>query len=579
MSVGGLTGAIWPDEPPSSALANIRTYVYELRRQLQRADGREGRLSSHPEGYRLTVDTDELDLLRFRSLADAGDRAAQCGDHRTAEECFAGALRMWRGRPVEGLELGRSLAAKLTVLEEERWAVASARIDSQLALGRNAQAVSELWDMTTERPLCERSWAQLMVALCGVGRTAEALAAYRQARQILVEEIAVEPGVELQRLQSAILRGEAPGATPSPAPVGAPEGPVVIRAAAGVPCDLPPRPPMLVGRDDVLGQLDAVAELFGTEHGRPDAAVVALSGPPGIGKTATALAAAYRLRHRFPQAQLFATLDGTSDRPRSSGDVIVELLGALGLPPSAIPSGQYEQEALYRSMIADRRTLLVLDDVADTAQIRPLLPGVGRCLVLVTSRPSLVDLDADLRLTLPPLTRAASAQLLVTLVGEARAAAEPRETARVAEACEGLPLALRIAGARLAARPTSSLSAMARSLADEHTRLNELVVGDLSVRARLAQSFRALAPMTREVFRRLGSAGAETVTAGSLQNELGLPETVAESVLDELTQYHFLIPVAERPAEHRIPDLYRAFAKASRVPVAAPVPDGRRPSP
>ncbi|MHC3470938.1 AfsR/SARP family transcriptional regulator [Streptomyces sp. 7R007] len=579
MSVGGLTGAIWPDEPPSSALANIRTYVYELRRQLQRADGREGRLSSHSEGYRLTVDTDELDLLRFRSLADAGNRAARCGDHRTAEECFTGALRMWRGRPVEGLELGQSLAAKLTVLEEERWSVASARIDSQLALGRHAQAVSELWDMTAERPLCERSWAQLMIALCGVGRTAEALAAYRQARQILVEEIAVEPGAELQRLQAAILRGEAPGAAVPPAPAGAPERPPVVRAFEGASCDLPPRPPILVGRDDVLSRLDSVAELFGTDHGRPDAAVVALSGPPGIGKTATALAAAYRLRHRFPQAQLFATLEGTGDRPRSAGDVITELLGALGLPPSAIPPGQYEQEALYRSMIAERRTLLVLDDVADTAQIRPLLPGVGRCLVLVTSRPSLVDLDADLHLSLPPLTRAASAQLLVTLVGEARAAAEPQETARVAKACEGLPLALRIAGARLAARPTSSLSAMARSLADEQTRLNELVVGDLSVPQRLAESFRALAPRTREVFRRLGSADAVTVTAGSLQDELGLPEPVAESVLDELTQYHFLIPVAERPAEHRIPGLYRAFAKASRVPAATPAPDGRRPCP
>ncbi|MGW0336292.1 BTAD domain-containing putative transcriptional regulator [Streptomyces sp. NPDC003011] len=557
MSVGGLLGAVWPDEPPSSALANIRTYVYELRRQLLWADGREGRLSSHPEGYRLAVDTDELDLLRFRSLADAGNRAAQRGDHRAAEDCFSGALRMWRGRPVEGLELGQSLAAKLTVLEEERWSVASARIDAQLALGRHAQAVSELWDMTTERPLCERTWAQLMIALGGTGRTAEALAAYRQAREILVEEVAVEPGAELQRLQSAILRGETPGA----APTGTPDRPLVVRVPGGAPCDLPPRPPILVGRDDVLCQLDAVAELFDADRGRPDAAVVSLSGPPGIGKTATALAAAYRLRHLFPQAQLFATLDGTSDRPRSSGDVITELLGAMGLPTSAIPPGQYEQEALYRSMIADRRALIVLDDVADTAQIRPLLPGVGRCLVLVTSRPSLVDLDADLRLSLPSLTQAASTQLLAALVGVDRVAAEPQEATRVAEACEGLPLALRIAGARLAARPTSSLSAMARSLADEQTRLNELVVGDLSVPARLAESFRALAPMTREIFCRLGSADAVTVTADSLQDELGLPETVAESVLDELTRYHFLIPVADRPPEHRIPDLYRAFAR------------------
>ncbi|MGP2436196.1 BTAD domain-containing putative transcriptional regulator [Streptomyces sp. JW3] len=574
VSIGGLLSAIWPAEPPTSALANIRTYVYELRRQLRRADGSKDRLSSRPEGYRLTVDTDELDLLRFRSLAEAGRRTAEHGDHRAAEECCERALRMWRGRPAEGLELGHSLTAKLTALEEERWSVASGRMDALLALGRHAQAVSGLRGMTAERPLCERTWAQLMIALDGDGRSAEALAAYRQARAVLVEEIAVEPGAELQRLHAAILRGEALNTAPQRPPDGPPYRPAEVRLLDSASCNLPPRPPHLVGRGDELRRLDAVAASFDDDHSRPDAAVVSLSGPPGVGKTATALAAAYRLRHHFPQAQLFASFDGTGDAPRSSTDVIPELLGALGLPPSAIPASPYEQQALFRSMIADRRTLIVLDDVAHTAQIRPLLPGIGRCLVLVTSRPSLVDLDADVHLSLPLLTRSGSAQLLTALVGQERVDAEPREAARVADACDGLPLALRIAGARLAARPALSLSTMARSLSDERTRLNELVEGDLSVRERLAESFRVLDSATRDVFCRLSGADAATVTVDSLQDELGLPEAVAENVLHELARYHFLLPVGEGPPRHRVPDLCRAFARTSPGGGNAPAAEG-----
>lgn len=569
-----ITGAIWPGEPPNSAVANIRTYVHELRRLLHRLDDGAQRLTSQPGGYRLLVRPGELDVLNFRALVGAGERAVRNADHEGAAECFGRALRMWRGSPAEGLDVGQSLTAKLTVLEEERWSAASALIDAQLALGRHEQVVPRLREMLAERPLCERTWGRLMTALSGAGRGAEALEVYQQARRRLLEELAVEPGGELRSVHAAILNGSA-GPPPPYAPAA---GAAPVRASVPAPCDLPTRPPAFVGRENVLRELhriaasqsDAVAE-------RANATVVSVFGPAGVGKTATVVHAAYQMRHLFPDAQLFVSFRGATGAPRSTGEVMLELLAALGLPRSAIPADEHQQTAVYRAMVAERTMLIILDDVADAGQIRPFLPGAGRSIALITSRPPLVELDVHERLALPPLSDTESLQLLAALAGRGQVDAEPEEAVRVVEACDRLPLALRIIGARLTAGPTASLSAMAHRLADHSRRLDELVVGDLSVRTRLTESFRALDPAAQSAFRRLTSSGAARVSSGTLRTELGIPDAAADRVLEELVHHHFLVPEDTCARVHRIPELLRAYGRALRRRETAVLPVRRAP--
>ncbi|ANS70527.1 DNA-binding transcriptional activator of the SARP family [Streptomyces lincolnensis] len=566
-----ITGAIWPGEPPNSALANIRTYVHELRRQLHRLDDGAQRLTSHPGGYRILVRPGELDVLNFRALVGAGERAVRNADHDGAAECFGRALRMWRGSPAEGLDVGQALTAKLTVLEEERWSAASALVDAQLALGRHEQVIPRLREILAERPLCERTWGRLMMALSGAGRAAEALEVYQQARRRLLEELAVEPGGELRSVHSAILNGSA-GPLPlyAPAPGAAP-----ARAMAPAPCDLPTRPPDFVGREYLLGELrriaasqsDAVAE-------RANATVVSVFGPAGVGKTATVVNAAYQMRPLFPDGQLFVSFGSATGAPRATGEVMLELLAALGLPQSAIPVDEHQQTAVYRAMVAERAMLIVLDDVADAVQIRPFLPGAGRSMALITSRPPLVELDVHERFALPPLSGTESLQLLAALAGRGQVDAEPEEAVRVVEACDRLPLALRIVGARLTAGTTASLSAMAHRLADHSRRLDELVVGDLSVRTRLTESYRALDPVARSAFERLASSGTSRVSSSTLRTELGIPERTADRVLEELVHHHFLVPAETRGLGrvHRIPELLRAYGRALRRRETAVVP-------
>jgi hypothetical protein len=256
---------------------------------------------------------------------------------------------------------------------------------------------------------------------------------------------------------------------------------------------------------------------------------------------------------------------------------MLELLAALGLPRSAIPADEHQQTAVYRAMVAERTMLIILDDVADAGQIRPFLPGAGRSIALITSRPPLVELDVHERLALPPLSDTESLQLLAALAGRGQVDAEPEEAVRVVEACDRLPLALRIIGARLTAGPTASLSAMAHRLADHSRRLDELVVGDLSVRTRLTESFRALDPAAQSAFRRLTSSGASRVSSGTLSTELGIPDAAADRVLEELVHHHFLVPEDTCARVHRIPELLRAYGRALRRRETAVLPVRRAP--
>jgi len=566
IAISGLVEAIWPEDAPDSAVPNVRTYVHELRGQLRRVGDVTQRLSSHPGSYRLRVEPVELDLLQFRSLVAKGGRALHDGDPGVATECLGEALAMWRGDALGHLELGSMISAKLTALEEERRAATTAWIDARLALGQYEQLIPDLRKLVAEDRLHERTWAQLIEALGVAGRIADALAAYQQFRRILLDEIGVEPGAELRRLHSALLNGEPLTSMPRnadrPDPIGAARG--RVSSPTVTPCDLPALPPGFVGRAEARRVIvDVAGRLNATHDDRAHTTVVAISGPPGVGKTATAINAAYEIMHLFTDARLFLALDGVTPCPRPAADAIVQLLGAFGFAQSAIPQRKHHLEGLYRSAVAGRRMILVLDDAASAAQIRPLLPGAGHCLVLVTSRAPLTDLDVDCRITLDALDIEESVRLLANLIGPGRVGAEREAAVAIVKACESLPLALRIAGAKLWARPTMRLSAFARRLTEQSGRLDELVAGDLSVRARLEQCYRDLDPIAKAAFRRLGRDGSGPITARTVRGLFDLSEAAADRLIEQLVHRHLLTVDAETGPMpvYRMSPLLRAYAK------------------
>jgi DNA-binding SARP family transcriptional activator len=604
-----LIDAVWGEGPPSSAIANIRTYVHGLRRLLGSAGADEHALRSHPAGYQLELAAEELDLLRFREHAGRGNSAMERADLATAVSEFDAALDLWLGKPLEDLVLGQRLAAKAYALTEESSAARSARIDAHLALGHYDLLIPQLLAMVAEDRLRERTWSQLLRALSGAGRTGEALAAFRSARAAFVKELGVEPGGELQRTHQALLANERPAAgSAASAPVASgPVAPVIVARAAGpaasVPAapapaaprivarvaepgharpqsapateaapSLPAAPAPLVGREATLQRVRRFAE-GAAGSGAREPTVVAISGSHGVGKTALALAAAHDLRGVFPDVQLFAHLDGFSAFPRSPADVLADLLRELGVSSRAMPEDMEHRGELFRRLTVNKRLLLILDDAVGSRWLRPLLPvgHGGRSLVLVTGRNLHPVAGVHRRIDLRPLEPEQSVELLTDIIGTTRSAAEPRESLRIAETCDHLPLALRIAGERLSAQPELSLKQSADILADESRRLDYLNFGGMSIRKRLSGTYHVLDTRTREAFCRLGCSRASVITQETVSGLIGVPETLAEQITEQLTRHHLLLP--ERPSSsgrrrYRMPFTARAFAKERQRGVA-----------
>jgi DNA-binding SARP family transcriptional activator len=528
-----LIDGIWPVDPPASAVYNLRTYVHGLRRILSAAGDSTERLASAAAGYRLHVDQAEFDLLRFEHLTDDGRRAMRNDEPAAAAERLGRAVGLWRGTPLEDIPgLGPDVTATATALQERHWEAVSTLVDARLQLGQESELLPQLWHLAAERPLDERTQAQLVTALARAGRTADALEAYQRARGVLVEELGVEPGRTLQAAQQAVLTG--------------PGSPVVIETArAHRPHGLPMKPPTFLGRGAVLSQIRTIAAaVTSAPEGDGHATVITVSGAPGVGKSTVAVAAGYHLTDLFVDGQLFASLAGTTGHPRAPGDLLAELLAQLGVEPAAIPAGLSERAALFRCLVAGRRLLLVLDDAADGRQLRPLLPGAGHCLVLVTSRSRLLELEVGWRLNLGPLDHTDAVALLASTAGEQRVRDSPEASDRIAAACEELPLAIRIVGARLAGHPGLALPHLAERLEDEDRRLGELTVGDVSVRDRLLESYEALDPASRAALRVLGRTADLPLTDASAPGVLGIPSSEADQVVEHLVQHNLLTPVA-----------------------------------
>jgi DNA-binding SARP family transcriptional activator len=533
-----LIDALWADPPPS-ARAQVHNIIRNLRRRLNDL------IETRSLGYELKLGDHQLDLTDFRRDVARARIAHQKGDNDAAIATLTSALARWRGPALAGI--GDELAGTIRQsLHDERLAATITLIEVQLAIGDHQAALDQLVPLLADHPYREYLYELRMRALALDGRRKEALDAYQQAYRVLVDDLGVEPGPDLRRLEREILAGDNLAEPVAGQPV--------------VPRELPPLTAALVGRAKLLGEL--VDQLGGDqpEPGEPTR-IALLVGQGGIGKSALALAAAHRLGGTYPQGTLYANLRGSQDTPVSAHELTGRFLRSLGLSGSEIPTDVEERAARYRTVLADRRVLVVLDDAGSEEQVRPLLPSGAGCGVIVTSRRSLAALAPVPRWTVPPLTPADATELLAAIVGPDRAGRERAAAESIAALCGFLPLAVCVAGAKLAVQPAWDLNQLEERLSGERARLDELAVGDIDVRAGIALTYESLDPACRDLFRLLGLLRADDWPLWVAE---ALIDADANPLLDQLVDVHLVEPVgrdAVDQARFRLHDLVAEFAR------------------
>ncbi|QEU93695.1 AfsR/SARP family transcriptional regulator [Streptomyces kanamyceticus] len=538
-----LIDALWGDEPPSQALAAVRTYASRLRKVLPA-----GVLLSESGGYAVRVTDGSLDLTAAEDLWAAAEKARGVGDLCQARSLVKKALGLWDGEPLANVP-GPYAETQRTRLEEWRLQLVESRLDMDLEQGCHAEAVSELTALTAAHPLRERLRELLMLALYRSGRQAEALAVYADTRRLLADELGVDPRPGLKELQQRILQADPALAEPSAA---APEpATTVVR-----PAQLPATVPDFTGRKSFV---DELSDILSTAEGRV-MAVSALAGIGGVGKTTLAVHVAHAARTHFPDGQLYVDLQGAGARAAEPETVLGAFLRALGTADSAIPDSLEERAALYRSALDGRRVLVLLDNARDAAQVRPLLPGMEGCAALVTSRVRMVDLAGAHLIDLDVMSPEEALLLFTRIVGEERVTSERKAALDVVAACGFLPLAIRIAASRLAARRTWTVSTLAAKLADERRRLDELQAGDLAVKATFELGYGQLEPAQARAFRLLGLADGPDLSLAAAAAVLDLPLEDAEDLLEALVDTSLIESAA--PGRYRYHDLVRLYARA-----------------
>ena len=580
VATGRLIDEVWGDgdKVPGRAANLISVYMHHLRRLIGDADG--SVLVTRSPGYRAELAPGALDAQRFAELTAAGRRELAAGNPVQAATLLAGALALWRGRALADVPSSALVSAEAARLEEARLEAQTLRIEADVRCGRGAEVVGELRRLLADDPLREELWALLLEALHGAGLSAAALTEYARAREIIADELGVDPGARLQQVYASILNADAavpaarPGAAPSPdgertapgadqaATAEQPAGPAPDQVPA--PAQLPADIADFTGRSGQVEQLCALLAGAGRE-GNPEAVpVVVVVGTGGLGKSTLAVHAAHLLAAQFPDGQLHVNLLGAT-QPVSPAEVLARFLRDLGVDPAHMPAGEEERATAFRTRLAGRRVLVVLDDARDAAQVRPLLPGSATCAVLITSRSRLPELVGTRIMDLEVLPPAEARILFARVAGEERAAAEPAATDRVLAACAGLPLAIRIAGARLAARGGWNVHYLAGRLADERRRLDELRAGNLAVRASFEVSFASLASAATpggvdpaHAFRLLGTWTGPSIPLAAAAALLGVDEADAADALEVLVDAHLLDE--PEPDQFRFHDLLRVYA-------------------
>ena len=558
-----LIDALW-EEPPGNAVRSVQTYVYRIRLSL--GDER-SRLETTQGGYQLGIPEQAVDALRFERLVRDGEELRAARQTGPALRLFDAALALWSGEPLSGVP-GPYARRHRRRFMDLRLNAQVAQLECAEELGEHARVATELISLVADHPLREDLYALRMRALHHAGRAAEALAVFAVARETMVAELGMDPGPELRELQARILSGAEPdpvepGAAPGadrPATAQVGEVPVGVR-----PQQLPPAPGDFVGRERLRERLRLAL--------RPSGGAVALallSGIGGVGKTALALRVAHGIRRDYPDGQLYVDLRGDGGRPADPAEVLVDFLLALGMPAAEIPATPTARAGAYRTLTADRRILVLLDNASDTAQVTPLLPGTpGNAALITTRHRSLVPPGAT-RFEVPVPDQQEAVDMLGRFTSDAEIAAAPELARELVHACGQLPLALRIIGARAAARPGRGLGAQLLRLRAEEHQLDELRAGGMSVEATFQVGYRALAPAQARAMRLCALLDAADFPVAVAAVLLDQPEPETEEQLEHLVEAGLLEPhSADR---YRFHDLVRAFA-ARRAEREDPVTD------
>jgi DNA-binding SARP family transcriptional activator/tetratricopeptide (TPR) repeat protein len=553
VSTSRLVDVVWGRDAPAGVANTLQSHVSYLRTLL----GNKAAVRAIPPGYVLDLPGDGTDVRAAQRLLREAGRASDPGE---SVRCLRQALGLWRGRPLADLAGLAPLEEEADHLDVLHVQLQRAVCESGLAVGEHLQLVPELERLATEHPLDEQLCRHLMVALYRSGRQADALAAYQRLRTTLTEELGIDPSQALRELETAILRQDPALDAPAAA---SPASPALTVRPASVPAQLPPAVPAFAGRDTELASLDALRP---AQPGGSGAVVIAaLSGTAGVGKTTLAVQWAHRVSGQFPDGQLYVNLRGfdPGGRAVSPGEAVCGFLEALGVAAAGIPAGLDAQVGLYRSLLAGKRILVLLDNARDASQVRPLLPGSPGCLAIVTSRDQLAGLvatDGAWPLALALLTTAEARDLLARRLGESRVAGDPDGVGEIIERCARLPLALAIAAARAAIRPGFPLTAIAAELRQAARPLDSFEGGDRAsdVRAVFSWSYQALSPDAARLFRLLGLHPGPDIATPAVASLADVSVARARVLLAELARAHLLSEIS--PGRYSFHDLLRAYA-------------------
>lgn len=549
-----LIEALWGEKPPKKATNLLSVYVHQLRKLI----GEDGVrvLVTRPPGYQAVLEPGELDADLFTELLSEGRQALANNEPARAADLLADAMGCWRGdEALTDVEATPMFSTGKARLQESRNDAIALRAEAELACGRPAEVVAEMRQLLRSNPLQEKLWALLMRALQQDGRQAEAIKAYDQAKKVISRQLGVDPGPELQQLFLRILNADADTSA-----ADSDRGAGLVPRPQQLPADIAD----FTGRADQVDQVCALMAEDGPGASPGAVRVVVVMGAGGLGKTTLAVHAAHLLKDQFPDGQLYANLLGAT-QPAAPADILARFLRDLGIDGSRVPLDPEERATHFRTRLADRQMLIVLDDARDAAQVMPLLPGSASAAVLVTSRNRMPELMGSQAIDLEVLRPEDARALFTGMVGGRRVAAEPEAASEVLAACAGLPLAIRIVGARLAARGNWTVRALADRLADERHRLDEMRVGNLAVRASFEVSFASLAgPAVPDgvdpawAFCLLGVWTGPSISLPAASAVLGvLPDVVADA-LYVLVDAHLL--ESPEPDEFRFHDLLRVFA-------------------